>query len=297
MQQIATESLQASVRPHECEDSYYAGPTNSKVQCFPTTVENRFVVGLPSLTSGSSSTITFNPDGLISDIVLTAQLPVPASLNSDAGVPAGLGLGANRGWLYSMISRISVRYAGSSLYYFNGEQELIDVLAECEDSIKRDQMLGLGGAELTSPTDWASASLRSASIYIKLPHNSPSAQEKPIGFPTDCISAPVQIQIEFKPFSSVFLANAVTYSGTTYTQGQVAATIPSALSSATCQFKQAHLNNRDDSVSARFSLDKQALSIPLKHFIQSQYSTPLVATAGNQTVNLTGKIYECLCSA
>ena len=149
-------------------------------------------------------------------------------------------------------------------------------------------MLGLGGAEITSTSDWANASLRTASIYIKLPHNSPSAQEKPIGFPTDCISAPVQIQIEFKPFSSVFLANGVTYSGTTYAQSAVQATVPSAFSSGTCQFKQAHLNNRDDSVSARFSLEKQALSIPLKHFIQTQYSTPLVATAANQTVNLTG---------
>jgi len=286
MQQIATESLQASVRPHECIDTYYAGASNSKVQCFPSTVENRFVVGLPSLASGSSSTITFNPDGAISDIILTCKLPTPTPVAS--GVPAGTGLAVSRGWLYQMISRISVRYAGSSLYYFNGEQELIDVLAECEDSIKRDQILALGGAELTSPSDWASQSLTTASIYIKLPHNSPSAQEKPISFPTTEISAPVQVQIEFKPFSQVFLANGFTYSGTAYTQSQVVGTIPDSFASGQVQFKQQHLNNRDDAVSSRFDLQKQALSVPLRHFIQSQYSTPLNAIATPQTVNLTG---------
>jgi hypothetical protein len=286
MQQIATESLQAAVRPHECVDTYYAGESNSDVQCFPTTVENRFVVGLPSLISGSSSTVTFNPDGLISDIIVTAQMGAPSSLG--AGVPVGLGLGLTRGWLYQLVNRISVRYAGSSLYYFLGEQELIACLADCEDSVKRDQLLALGGAEVTSAADWASASLTTASIYIKLPHNSPSAQEKPIGFPTSEISAPVQIQIEFKPFSSIFLANAVTYSGTTYTQAQVQASIPGSLASGQMQFKQAHLNDRNDAVSSRFDLNKQALSIPLRHFCQSQFSAPLTAVPTPQTVNLTG---------
>jgi len=176
----------------------------------------------------------------------------------------------------------------SSLYYFNGEQELIDVLAECEDSVKRDQMLALGGAEITSPSDWASPSLTTASIYIKLPHNSPSSQEKPIPFPTTEISSPVQIQIEFKPFSAIFLANGFTYSGTTYTLSQVQATIPDAFASGQVQFKQQHLNMRDDAVSARFDLSKQALSVPLKHFTQAQYSTPLQSIATPQTVNLTG---------
>jgi hypothetical protein len=87
-------------------------------------------------------------------------------------------------------ARVRTNDAGSSLYFFQGEQELIECLSECEDSVKRDQLLQLGGAEIASPTDWASENLRSASIYIKLPHNSPSAQEKPILFPTDVLSAP-----------------------------------------------------------------------------------------------------------
>jgi hypothetical protein len=280
MNQLMSESVQASVRPHECEDTYYADKKNQKIQCFPAIVENRFVVGIPSLTSGSSSTITFNPDGLISDIVLTAVLPVPAV--PVGGALAGEGLGLTRGWLYQMIDRISVRYAGSSLYFFNGEQELMSILSECEDSVKRDNMLTLGGAELTSPADWAQSSLRSASIYIKLPHNSPSAQEKPLGFPTDAIAAPVQIQIFFKQFSSVVLAQATTGA----TLAAVQATIPAGFSSGEVQFKQAHLQDRGDAIASRQDLSKHALSIPLKNFSQTQFSTTLTAGSGN--VNLTG---------
>jgi hypothetical protein len=198
---------------------------------------------------------------------------------------AGAGLALTRGWLYQLVDRISVRYAGSSLYYFLGEQELIEVLAECEDSIKRDNMLVLGGAEVKSPADWLNPDLLTASIYIKLPHNSPSAQEKPIGFPTDAISAPVQIQVSFKPFTSIFLASATTNS----TVAQVLASIPSQLQMAEIQFKQAHLQDRADSIASREDLSKHALSIPLKNFMQSQFSTSLPSQSpAATTVNLTG---------
>jgi hypothetical protein len=283
MQQLLSESVQASVRPHECFDTYYADPKNSKVQCFPAVVENRFVTALPSLASGSTSTITFNPDGAVSDIIVTAQLPLPAI--PTGGAVAGEGLGLNRGWLYQMVQSISIRYAGSSLYFFGGEQELIECLAECEDSVKRDNLLAIGGAELASSADWAIASLRQASIYIKLPHNSPSAQEKPISMPTDVFSAPMQVQIQWKPFSSVVLANATTGA----TLGAVQATIPTAFSSAQMQFKQAHLADRSDGASVREDLSKHALSIPLKNFMQFQFTASLPSQASPQyAVNLTG---------
>jgi hypothetical protein len=287
MQQLLSESVQASVRPHECFDNYYADPKNSKVQCFPSTVENRFVTALPSLASGSTSTITFNPDGAVSDIIVTAQLPLPAA--PVAGGNAGDGLGLTRGWLYQMVQSISIRYAGSSLYFFGGEQELIECLAECEDSVKRDNLLAVGGAELRSYQDWAIPSLRQASIYIKLPHNSPSAQEKPIAMCTDVFSAPMQVQIQWKPFSSVVVANAITGAGTAATLAQVQATIPTQFSSAQMQFKQAHLADRSDGAAVREDLSKHALSIPLKNFMQFQFTASLPSQASSiYQVNLTG---------
>ena len=111
MQQLLSESVQASVRPHECHDLYYADPKNSKVQCFPAVVENRFVTGLPSLQFGATNTITFNPDGGISDIIVSAVLAAP-SVPQGSTAAAGSGLGLTRGWLYQLVDRISVRYAG-----------------------------------------------------------------------------------------------------------------------------------------------------------------------------------------
>lgn len=277
------ESVQASVRPSECLDTYYAGKENNEVQCLPTTVENRFVVALPSLNQGSTSTVTFNPDGGLSDIIVNVTLPIPAI--PAGGQAAGEGLGLTRGWLAQLVDRISVRYAGSSLYFFGGEQSLIQILSECEDSVKRDNMLLLAGAEITSPTVWASESLRSASLYLKLPHNSPSAQEKPLPFPTDALSAPVQVQITWKPFASVFLANDT--SGASL--AAVQATIPTAFASGEVQFKQAHLNDRADSVAVRDDMSKHMLSIPLKSFQQTQFTASLAAqTPSQQAINLTG---------
>lgn len=271
---MQSQSLQSAVRPHECVDTYYADSHNSKVQCFPATTENRFVVALNSLASGSQSSVIFNPDGLVSDICLTCTLPALPPSASYAGV------GLTRGWLWQLVRQIGVRYAGSSLYYFQGEEVLITALADCEDSVKRDQLLSLGGAELKSPADWANEDLRTATIYIKLPHNSPSAQEKPIGFPTDSISSPLQLQIEFKNFSDVFLLNG----------GATSTSIPSAFSNGEVQFKQAHLQDRADSIAAREDLSKKALSIPLKYFTQSQFqaSLPSVASGVNQQISLTG---------
>jgi hypothetical protein len=251
-------------------------------------VENRFVTGLPSLQFGATNTITFNPDGGISDIIVSAVLPLPSV--PTGGATAGEGLGLTRGWLYQLVDRISVRYAGSSLYFFQGEQELIECLSECEDSIKRDQLLQLGGSEIATPQNWLSDNLRSASIYIKLPHNSPSAQEKPILFPTDVLSAPVQIQITWKPLSSVLLANATTGA----TLAAVLASAPTQFASAQMQFKQAHLQDRSDSAAMTQNLSEKALSIPLKNFMQSQFVATLATGSGQ--INLTGKLV-CPCAA
>ena len=281
MNQLMSESVQAAVRPHECVDTYYSTKENSEVQCLPATVENRFVQALTSLQSGATSTLTFNPDGGLSDIILSAVLPVPETPYG----PAGQGLGLTRGWLYQLVASINVRYAGSQQYQFAGEQELIQILNECEDSVKKDQMLEQGGAEIKSPADWAQENLRSASIYIKLPHNSPSAQEKPLPFPTDSISGPVQIQIQFKPFSQVFLANDISGQAV----GSAAATIPKAFASAQVQYKQVHLNDRADSAAVNHDLSKEALSIPLRNFMQNQFTATLPSQATPlYQVNLTG---------
>lgn len=105
MQQLMSESVQASVRPHECEDNYYADKHSSKIQCFASIVENRFVVALSSLNGNSTSTVTLNPDGLLTDVVLTVIMSAPSVPNAPDA--AGAGLALTRGWLYQLVDRIN----------------------------------------------------------------------------------------------------------------------------------------------------------------------------------------------
>jgi len=95
----------------------------------------------------------------------------------------------------------------------------------------------------------------------------------------------MQVQIQWKPFSSVFLANLTTGA----TLSAVQATIPTQFASAQMQFKQAHLADRSDGAAVREDLSKHALSIPLKNFMQFQFTAALPSQATpTYQVNLTG---------
>jgi hypothetical protein len=179
------ESVQHAVVPGECKDLYYAGEENTHKQCFSALLDNRYVVDIPSKTGGSSSTIIFNPEQGVSDIVMTLQLPAPDSTLTYNG------LALSQGWGYAMIKNIALRVGGSSLYYFTGQQMALEAFSDCEDSVKRDVLQQLGGqACLTvglgpSVGDFNDPNKRTAYVYLKLPFNSPSQQEKPLPLPTD----------------------------------------------------------------------------------------------------------------
>ncbi len=266
------ESVQHAVTPGECQDMYYPGKGNSELQCFPSTVENRFYAGLPALSGGGTSTIIFNPDQGLSDIVLTASLPPQAgSLYTNWALP--------RGWLYSCIDTIALRIGGSSLYYFASDQLLVDILTDCEDSGKKNDVLALGGAECKDLPAFQVASNLTAYAYIKLPFNSISALQKPLPLPTDLLTQPVQILITWKQFSQVFF-NA---------NSGVASDLPTAFSSASVNFRQTHLNDAGHLLARRVDMNSMALTYPLRYFAQTVFRTN-VTVAGVTAADLTTQI-------
>lgn len=275
MQNEIVESVQHSITPAEPASLYYPGETNTKAQCAPTTVENRFYVDLPSLTSGSTSTVIFNPDQGLSDIVLTATLPAPTgTLYTNWALP--------KNWLGAMISQIGLRIAGSSLYYFTGDQIAIDTLTDCEDDVKKQAVFQLGGAELTQLADYTPVENRTGYVYIKLPFNSISALQKTLPLPTDTLTQPVQILIQFKRFSDVFFD---------YSAGGTAspADIPSAFASAAVNFKQTHMTDSRHLITATHDMQNEALTYPLRYFSQTSFRTNVSGAATNLAqINLTG---------
>jgi hypothetical protein len=256
-------------------DTFYAGQENSKKQAHATVSDNRFFINLPSLNSGSSSTVTFNPNEGLAEVILTLQLPQP----SGAG---GQGLALPEGWGYSMIRRIGYRYGSSQLYYITGQQNLLQSVSLCEDSGKKQQLYFLGGQALLSLGDWADAGKRTCYVYLRLPHSSPALSGGALPFPSDVLTAPVQIQIDLANFADVFTR--VTVGGT------AADPIPTSLASAVVNFAQVTMQDAGDLVARRFDMSKHALTIPLgEGWTQEEVQFPFTSGAnGSFQLSLTG---------
>lgn len=278
MQYEITQAVQSAITPGEHFDNYYASEETTKKTAYSTLMDNRFTVALTSLSAGSTSVINFNPDQGMSDIVLTLQLPVTSQSVSytNAGLDAG--------WGYRAIKQLGIRIGGSSLYYWSGRQLAVEAVAECEDSVKRDQLFALGGrASVNCATDFASGgdvALRTAYVYVKCPWNSPSQQEKPVVLPTDLLTQPVQILIELAPMSEVFSSAGGTVSG-----------LPSAYQTGEVCFRQVHLQDASMLLARRENMNEKAYSLPLRYFSQTAFQAPVPAQADNGQpiqINLTG---------
>ena len=91
-------NVQQSIRPGSCVDLYYSGIENSLKACHATVEDNRFSTGLQSLGSGSSSTVTFNPNEGLAEVIVTMTLKAP--------VGGGTSLAVQQGWGYALLRRI-----------------------------------------------------------------------------------------------------------------------------------------------------------------------------------------------
>ena len=273
MQAQISLNVQQSIRPGECVDTYYAGKENSLKQCHATVEDNRFFQGLQSLNSGSSSTATFNPNEGLAEVILTMQLPVPSG-----GGGAGLALPA--GWGYALLRRIGYRYGSSQLYYITGAQNLMQTLALCEDSGKKQQMFFLGGQALTTTADWADPYKRTAYVFLRLPHSSPALSGGALPFPSDVLTAPIQLQVDLADFGSVISQAAAG-----------ADPVPTSLQFANINFTQVTMQDAGDLVARRFDMSKHALTIPLcEGWTQEAVSFPFTSGAsdGSFSLSLTG---------
>jgi hypothetical protein len=254
--------------------TYYAGSENSKLQSAKTVNDNRFFVALPSLNSGSSSTVTFNPNEGLSEVIITLRLAQPANAN---------GLSLPEGWGYALLRRIGYRYGSSQLYYLTGQQNLVQALSLCEDSGKKQQMFFLGGQALLSAADWADSGKRTAYVYLRLPHSSPALSGGALPFPSDVLTAPIQLQIDLANFSQIVTAVAVG-------SPAVLPVAPTSLEFATVNFTQVTMQDAGELVARKFDMSRHALTIPLGDgWTQEEVQFPISVGANGQfQISLTG---------
>jgi hypothetical protein len=273
MLQEVSEAIVQAVAPGECQDLYYPGHENTTKSCFPSYVENRFNLSFPSLNAGSASILIFNPAEGVGDIVLTFQFAPGATYS---------GLGLAQSWGYRLIREIQVRPASGSQYTFTGDQLFLGVLSDAEDSVKKDQIAYLGGQSCVTSADFLDQSKLTAYVYLKLPWNSISAQEKTLPFPTDLLTQPVSVQVQLNSFDQVFFVNPNVVSPSPY---------PTSLSYANANFRQTHMSNTGNLLTRRVNMVQKALAFPLRYFQQTTFRATQALNGTSPTtanLNLTG---------
>jgi hypothetical protein len=261
-------STQDMVRPGECVDIYYYDGKTSTKQCFPTTVNTKFVSGFQSAgtaTAGTQAVYTFPPQNGLQDVVVQFALTTTGTTGT---VLTNLGL--PRGWGYGLINRVSFRYGGSSQYFLSGQQILQNALRRQPTNTAMDNLLTLGGDALPAGT---ADGTYFANCVLTLPHATPSGVGKANPFPTDALTQQVQITVELNPWNAVLAG-----SGST-----------TQVSLATPQFvaQQVMLNNQADALARRVDMAVNAYSFPAE-FVQQQQSIALANTSAVQSVVLTG---------
>jgi hypothetical protein len=268
-----TENVQTSIRPGSDVDTYYYGETNSQKQAYSCIVNNKFRQQFTNLNGGTSQ-FTISPYNGVSDIILYFKLQSCADC-SGAMLP--------QGWGYSLIRQVSVRYGSSAQYFFTGEQMYLESMFDCEDSRKRDQLASLGGNALTN-AELRAAVNPEAFVYLKLPHNSPRADGKPLPFPSDLLVQPIIITVELNSPSSL-----VTNGGIFVAQvgGVTPSGFPPGLADAQLQVKQEMMQDSADLLARRVDMNSHAYTYPLMYYPQQEVAINLPQGL-TQNVNLTG---------
>lgn len=267
MNQAIAESVQAMVRPGKAQDLYYIDEDEARKQAFPCIANTRYLQQFSNLSSGSSTFLIPPANGVQHIIVVLKYSAAQLQAMSTGGTVAGFGLG--RGWGYSAISRISVRYGGSSQFFFSGQQILARALRQMPNGSARDALLQLGGNAVLSTADYANDQV--ALVYLALPHQIPSSMgDTDHALPTDLLTSQIQVTCELNPALQYWSVNSPA----------TTATLPQSLNNAYFQVQQLQFDSQDSSLARRIDMNTHAYAMPLPSFDQQVVTIPLGAGAG-----------------
>jgi hypothetical protein len=266
--------MQEKMRLGDTKDIYYYNSKTLEKQAIATIQDTRFNQAINNL-KGGSSTFIISPDEGVSDIIVGVKLPSVAE-GADYR-----GLALSKGWIYRMIKTCSVRYGGSSQYFFTGAQMFVQNLREASNPTSKQKIVDLGGATLKcSNTDASGGDFTGDALYayaiLNLPHSTSNASlEKCNPFPTEAMNQPIVITLELNPIASVFKKIPT-----------AAGTPPVELKEGYFQVRQVHAVDRGQLM--RPTSNGEAYSYPLKAFYQNEISVPLEASTTPQSVTITG---------
>ena len=264
-----TEATQSAINPGQVKDVYYYGETNTSKQAYPVVKNNRFKLQFANLSAGTSQFV-ISPNMGVSDICLRFKLPA-----ANGGSVTYTNASLSKGWAYQLIRTVSVRYGGSSQYFWTGSQIFAQNMLDCENSGKVQSLLDLGG-NFGVGTDCSGAV---GYCYLNLPHNSPRAEGKPLPFPSDLLTQPIVVTVELNPINSIFGGSANT----------APTGLPTQLDQAEFQVNQEYMSDSADLLARRVDMNTHAISVPLKYFAQQEFLFNIPAgQPAKQSLTLTG---------
>ena len=270
-------SVQDVIRDGEKLDIYYYSKQNLFIQSRPTIRNNKFFQALTSPNVGTNQFI-FSPDQGFSDLILIVELKKQGDDNIDYTHYA-----LSRGWMYSLLQNVAVRYGGSSQYFWEAKQIALMNAVDMQDAPSRDTLFKLAGEALmgdnplNQSNDFAVPNF--GYLYINLPHNTPNGDGlKMSPLPTELLRQPVLVQVNFNDSRTIFSSDNVAPSAFV--------NVP-CVRSANFQAVQVRMVDSANLLTNEEDPNKITYVYPLKYFQQQVVSTVLQSGEGNQ-VNITG---------
>ena len=271
-------SVQDVIRDGEKLDIYYYSKQNLFIQSRPTVRNNKFFQALTSPNSGTNQFI-FSPDQGLTDLILVVSL-----LKQGESGANYVNYALNRGWMYSLIQNVAVRYGGSSQYFWNASQIALQNAVDMQDAPSRDTLWKLAGDACMgqNPLDAGANDFLKTQygyLYINLPHNTPNGDGlKMAPLPSELLRQPILVQLNLNDSRTIFSSNSVATS--------VNMNVP-VVKEAFFQCVQVRMNDSSNLLTNEEDPNKITYVYPLKYFAQQQVSQLLQSGVGNQ-VNITG---------
>jgi hypothetical protein len=275
-------SVQFQIRPGKAHDLYYMNEDTALKQAFPVVANTRFSQEFTNKVQGSSTFIIPPQNGICQVIAVLGFKPRPTPANAN-------GMALPRGWGYSAISRLSVRYGGSSQYFFDMDQVLQRTLRQCPNGSARDAILQLGGEAISQDDNGAGPTgtdlgdkTHYAYVMLNLPHTATTVDGTTTTvLPSDLLNQQTVITAELQaPFNYISVSD-----GANFTVQEV---FPS-LDIAYFQVQQMMFDDQQDSLARRMDMNTHFYTLPLPSFDQQKVVIPSsTATAAEQSITLTG---------
>jgi len=270
-------SVQDVIRDGEKLDIYYYSKQNLFIQSRPTIRNNKFFQALTSPNVGTNQFI-FSPDQGFSDLILVVEL----LKQGDNGINY-TNYALSRGWMYSLLQNLAVRYGGSSQYFWNANQIALMNAVDMQDAPSRDTLFKLAGEALmgTNPLNESNDFLvpNFGYLYLNLPHNTPNGDGlKMSPLPSELLRQPILVQVNFNDSRTIFSSNG--------TATSPFINVP-CVRSANFQAVQVRMVDSANLLTNEEDPNKITYVYPLKYFQQQVVNTVLSSGVGNQ-VNITG---------